>query len=56
VSQDADEKLPADLKAKGVQVTTVDTASFAKATSSVYDKWLGTPISPYLKKLIAAAR
>jgi len=56
LSQDADDKLLADLKAKGVQVTTVDTTSFAKATSSVYDKWLATPISPYLKKLIAVTR
>jgi tripartite ATP-independent transporter DctP family solute receptor len=56
LSQDADDKLLADLKAKGVQVTTVDTAAFAKATSSVYDKWLATPISPYLKKLIAETR
>jgi tripartite ATP-independent transporter DctP family solute receptor len=56
LSQDADDRLLADLKAKGVQVTTVDTAGFAKATSPVYDKWLATPISPYLKKLIAATR
>ncbi len=56
LSQDADDKLLADLKAKGVQVTTVDTAAFAKATASVYDKWLATPISPYLKKLIAETR
>lgn len=56
LSQDADDKLLADLKAKGVQVTTVDTAAFAKATAPVYDKWLATPISPYLKKLIAETR
>lgn len=56
LSQEADEKLLVDLKAKGVQVTTVDTAAFAKATSGVYDKWLATSINPYLKKLIAATR
>lgn len=56
LSQEADDKLLADLKAKGVQVTTVDTAAFAKATSPVYDKWLATPAGPYLKKLIAATR
>jgi tripartite ATP-independent transporter DctP family solute receptor len=56
LSQDADEKLLADLKGKGVQVTDVDKEAFAKATAPVYDKWLGTPAGPYLKKLIAATR
>jgi tripartite ATP-independent transporter DctP family solute receptor len=56
MSQDADDKLLAELKAKGVQVTTVDKSAFAKATSAVDDKWLATPIAPYLKKVIAAAR
>jgi TRAP-type C4-dicarboxylate transport system substrate-binding protein len=56
MSQEADDKLLAELKAKGVQVTTVDKAAFAKATSAVDDKWLATPIGPYLKKVIAAAR
>jgi TRAP-type transport system periplasmic protein len=56
LSQEADEKLLAELKSKGVQVTTVDKAAFAKATSAVDDKWLATPIGPYLKKVIAAAR
>ncbi len=56
MSQDADEKLLAELKAKGVQVTTVDKALFAKATANVDDKWLATPIGPYLKKVIAATR
>ena len=49
-------KLLDDLKAKGVQVTTVDKAAFAKATAAVDAKWLTTPIGPYLKKVIAAAR
>jgi len=56
LSREADEKLLADLKAKGVQVTTVDKAAFAKATASVDEKWLASPIGPYLKKVIAAAR
>ena len=56
LSQEADDKLLADLKAKGVQVTTVDKTAFAKATSNVDDKWLTTPIGPYLKKVIEAAR
>lgn len=56
MSADADAKLLDELKAKGVQVSTVDKAAFAKATSAVDDKWLSTPIGPYLKKVIAAAR
>jgi TRAP-type transport system periplasmic protein len=56
LSHEADEKLLSDLKAKGVQVTTVDTAAFGKATSSVDAKWIASPIGPYLKKVIAAAR
>lgn len=56
MSQEADDKLLAELKAKGVQVTTVDKAAFAKATSNVDDKWLATPIGPYLRKVIAATR
>ena len=56
LSQEVDEKLLAELKAKGVQVSTVDKFAFAKATSAIDDKWLTTPIGPYLKKVIAAAR
>jgi tripartite ATP-independent transporter DctP family solute receptor len=56
MSQEADDKLLAELKAKGVQVTTVDKAVFAKATANVDDKWLATPIGTYLKKVIAATR
>jgi len=56
LSQEADDKLLAELKAKGVQVTTVDKAAFEKATAAVDDKWLATPIGPYVKKVIAAAR
>ena len=56
MSQESEDKLLAELKAKGVQVTTVDKAAFEKATSTVDDKWLATPIGPYVKKVIAAAR
>jgi tripartite ATP-independent transporter DctP family solute receptor len=55
LSQEADDKLMADLKSKGVQVTTVDKAAFAKATAPVTDKWLAGPIGPYVKKVVNAA-
>lgn len=56
LSADADAKLLDELKARGVQITTVDKAEFAKATAAVDEKWLATPIGPYLKKVIAATR
>ena len=56
LSQEADDKLLAELKTKGVQVTTVDKAAFARATAKVDEKWLAGPIGPYVKKVIAAAR
>jgi tripartite ATP-independent transporter DctP family solute receptor len=56
LSQDADDRLLADLKAKGVQVTTPDKSAFQKATAEVDDKWMAGPIGPYVKKVIGAAR
>ena len=56
LSQEADESLLADLKAKGVQVTTVDKAAFEKATAKVEEKWAAGPIGAYVKKVVAAAR
>jgi len=56
LSQEADDKLLADLKTKGVQVTTVDKAAFAKATAPVTDKWTAGPIGPYVKKVVSASQ
>lgn len=56
LSQEADAKLLADLKSKGVQVTTPDQAAFAKATADVDDKWMASNIGTYVKKVIAASR
>lgn len=56
LSQEADDRLLADLKGKGVQVTTPDKAAFEKATAEVDDKWMAGPIGPYVKKVIGAAR
>ena len=55
LSAEADAKLLADLKAQGVQVTTVDRNAFAAATQKVTDKWLAGPIGPYLRKIVSAA-
>jgi len=56
LSAEADAKLLADLKAQGVQVTTVDRGAFAKATDKVTDKWTAGPIGAYVKKVVAAAQ
>ncbi len=56
LSAEADEKLLADLKSKGVQVTTPDKAAFAKATADVTAKWESGPIGPYVKKVVAAGQ
>jgi tripartite ATP-independent transporter DctP family solute receptor len=56
LSQESDEKLVAELKAKGVRVDVADKAAFEKATQKVDDKWTAGPIGGYVKKVIAAAR
>ena len=56
LSQESDEKLVADLKAKGVRVDTVDKSAFEKSTANVDDKWMASPIGPFVKKVIAGAR
>jgi TRAP-type transport system periplasmic protein len=56
LSREADERLVADLKSKGVQINVADKAAFEKATSKVDDKWLASPIGAFVKKVIDAAR
>lgn len=56
MSQDSEDKLLAELKEKGVAVTTVDKEAFAKGTAPVVEQWLTKPIAPYLKKVVDAAK
>ncbi|ABE43403.1 TRAP transporter substrate-binding protein [Polaromonas sp. JS666] len=56
LSQESDEKLVVDLKAKGVRIDVADKAAFEKATSKVDEKWLASPIGPFVKRVITAAR
>lgn len=56
LSQEADDKLIADLKSKGVRIDVADKAAFEKGTANVDDKWMASPIGGYVKKVIAAAR
>jgi tripartite ATP-independent transporter DctP family solute receptor len=55
LSQEADDKLLAELKTKGMKVDTVDKAAFQKATAPVVDKWVAGPVGSYVKKVVAAA-
>ena len=56
LSKESDDKLVADLKSKGVQIDNPDKASFQKATASVVSKWEASPIGPFVKQVVAAAR
>jgi TRAP-type transport system periplasmic protein len=56
LSQESDEKLVADLKSKGIRIDIADKAAFEKATEKVDDKWMASPIGPFVKKVVAAAR
>lgn len=56
LSKESDDSLVAELKAKGVQVDVVDKAAFQKATASVLSKWEASPIGPFVKQVVAAAR
>jgi tripartite ATP-independent transporter DctP family solute receptor len=56
LSQEADQKLEGELKAKGIQINRPDLAPFAKATQPVIDKWTTGPQGDFVKKVVAAAR
>ncbi|MGC4393919.1 TRAP transporter substrate-binding protein [Hydrogenophaga sp. T2] len=56
MSKESDDKLVADLKAKGVQIDNPDKASFQKATAAVVTKWEGSPIGAFVKQVVAASR
>jgi TRAP-type transport system periplasmic protein len=56
LAQESDEKMFAELKAKGVQIDKVDQGPFMTATAPVIAKWEASPIGPFVKKVVAAAR
>jgi TRAP-type transport system periplasmic protein len=55
LNKEADEKLVAELKGKGVQIDTVDRKAFVDASKSVYDKWVNGPTGDFVKKVIQQA-
>lgn len=56
LSREADTKLVAELKGKGVQVDTVDRKAFVDATRAVYDKWSTSPSGEFFKRVIQQAQ
>ena len=56
LSKEADEKLAAELKAKGVQIDTVDRKAFVDATKPVYTKWSASPAGDFVKRVIQQAQ
>ncbi len=55
LSKEADDKLAAELKAKGVQIDTVDNKAFVEATKSVYSKWSSGSIGDFVKRVVSQA-
>jgi tripartite ATP-independent transporter DctP family solute receptor len=56
LSKEADEKLTTELKAKGVQIDTVDRKAFVEATKSVYTKWGSGPSGDFVKRVVQQAQ
>lgn len=56
LSKEADEKLVAELKAKGVQVDSIDRKAFVEATKPVYAKWSAGPVGEFVKQVVQQAQ
>lgn len=55
LNKEADDKLAAELKAKGAQIDTVDRKAFVDASKPVYAKWTSGPIGDFAKRVVGAA-
>ena len=56
MSKEADEKLMAELKGKGVQIDAVERKPFVDATRSVYDKWSAGATGDFVKRVVQQAQ
>ncbi len=56
LNKEVDDKLVAELKAKGIQIDTVERSSFVDASKSVYTKWASSPIGDFVGRVQQAAR
>ena len=55
LNKEADDKLTAELKGKGVQVDSVDRKAFVEASRPVYAKWTSGPIGEFANRVVRAA-
>ncbi len=56
MNKEADDKLVAELKAKGIQIDTVDRRAFMEASKSVYGKWSSGPVGEFINRVVQQAR
>jgi TRAP-type transport system periplasmic protein len=56
LNKEVDDKLVAELKAKGVQVDSVNGKAFMEACKPVYTKWASSPIGDFVARVQQAAR
>jgi tripartite ATP-independent transporter DctP family solute receptor len=56
LNKEADDKLVAELTARGVQIDTIDRKAFMDASSSVYGKWTSGPIGDFVQRVVQQAR
>lgn len=55
LNKEADDKLVAELKAKGAQIDSVERKPFVEASKPVYAKWTSGPIGEFAKQVVQAA-
>lgn len=55
LNKEADDKLVADLKAKGTQIDTVERKPFVEASKPVYAKWTSGAIGEFAQRVVQAA-
>jgi tripartite ATP-independent transporter DctP family solute receptor len=56
LNKEVDDKLVVELKAKGVQIDTIDRKAFIDACAPVYTKWTTGPIGEFVTRVVQAAR
>ncbi len=55
LNKEADDKLAAELKGKGIQIDTVDRQAFVAASKPVYAKWTSGPIGDFANRVVRTA-
>jgi TRAP-type C4-dicarboxylate transport system substrate-binding protein len=55
LNKEVDDRLVAELKAKGVQIDAVERRPFVDASKPVYTKWTTGPIGEFAQRVVSAA-